>query len=73
MAARNIKRGDGMYADFRLPESFETDREWQAYRLGMLDTLLHRDSVEALQPAAIVKEAFESERAFRLRELERGQ
>lgn len=41
-----------------------------AYRLGMLDALLHPDVIGTLMPAAIVTESLTGEREHRLHELE---
>lgn len=40
-----------------------------AYRIGLIDALLHEDSREALQPPGIVIRSLEGERVHRLREL----
>jgi hypothetical protein len=40
-----------------------------AYRLGLLDAMLHKDVVEALKPPGIIVESMRGEREHRIREL----
>lgn len=41
-----------------------------AYRVGLLDALLHSDVREAMKPAGILVRSFEGERHYRFHELE---
>jgi len=63
----SLERAAGILPDDEQPPQVTAARA--AYRLGLLEAMLHPDTIEALEPPGIIVEQMRGERTWRLLEL----